>query len=178
MAIKDGNTRKMGRQEIGNYFVKHFEELYSTLLLTFPPDLEGLGETLVLENDNLELMKIPTPKEIKLAIWDLHSLKSAKPDGFSSIFYIAYWKVIQTGVVNFVQEVFRLRTISPTINGTFIVLIPKVKHSLIFDHFRPISLCNFSYKIVAKIITARMKGIMKTIISPHQGAFVERWWIA
>lgn len=40
------------------------------------------------------------------------------------------------------------------------------------NEFRPISLCNTSYKIIAKTIANRFKKVLDTIISPSQVAFV------
>lgn len=51
-------------------------------------------------------------------------------------------------------------------------------HAVSFKNFRPISLCNFTYKVVSKIITTRMGKIINNIISPNQGAFVKGRWIA
>nr|GMD68491.1 ribonuclease H [Ipomoea batatas] len=39
-------------------------------------------------------------------------------------------------------------------------------------HFRPISLCNVSYKIITKTITNRLKHILPTIVGPYQSSFV------
>ena len=39
------------------------------------------------------------------------------------------------------------------------------------SHFRPISFCNICYKIIAKILTNRVKHLLSKIISPLQGAF-------
>uniref|UniRef100_A0A2N9GUD6 Reverse transcriptase domain-containing protein n=1 Tax=Fagus sylvatica TaxID=28930 RepID=A0A2N9GUD6_FAGSY len=47
-----------------------------------------------------------------------------------------------------------------------------------FNMFRPISICNFSYKIISKIIVARLRPILERLISPTQAAFVPGRWIA
>lgn len=70
-----------------------------------------------------------------------------------------------------------MRKITDSINRTFIVLIPKVNSAANFNQFRLINLCNFSNKIVAKILTLRLSGLMERIISPNQGALVKGQWL-
>lgn len=43
-----------------------------------------------------------------------------------------------------------------SINQTKIVLIPKVSKSCNITQYRPISLCNVLYKLIAKVIVNRM----------------------
>jgi hypothetical protein len=57
-------------------------------------------------------------------------------------------------------------------NDTNVVLIPKVKDPQCLKNLRPISLCNVLYKIISKVLGARLKGILDDIISPNQSAFV------
>ena len=38
--------------------------------------------------------------------------------------------------------------------------------------FRPISLCNASYKIFSKVLSMRLKSIIQSLISPNQGGFI------
>ena len=56
-------------------------------------------------------------------------------------------------------------------NSTFLALIPKEKNPLSIEIFRPISLCNTSYKILTKILATIMKNIMAKIISKTQARF-------
>ena len=58
-------------------------------------------------------------------------------------------------------------------NTTFIALIPKVNDPQYFDDFRPISLCNCIYKIIAKIIAHRLKPFLLEAISNEKFWFLE-----
>ena len=57
-------------------------------------------------------------------------------------------------------------------NSTFLALIPKIDHPLSFEHFRPISLCNFVYKIFGKHISVRIKTVLARCISSEQFGFL------
>lgn len=55
-----------------------------------------------------------------------------------------------------------------------LVLIPKVQHPNMLQEFRPISLSNFSNKIISKLLSNRLAPILSNIISPNQSGFVKR----
>ena len=62
------------------------------------------------------------------------------------------------------------------INKMFITVIPKSDNLESRNHFRPISLCNICnicYKIIATILTNRIKHLLSKIVSPLQGAFAQ-----
>ena len=63
--------------------------------------------------------------------------------------------------------------IGGSINSAFLALIPKEKGASDFSRFRPISLCNTSYKLVTKIIAIRLKKILPVIIPENQGGFIK-----
>jgi len=58
------------------------------------------------------------------------------------------------------------------VNNTLITLIPKVANPETSAQFRPISLRNTLYKILAKILVNRLRPILQRIIHPAQNAFV------
>lgn len=62
--------------------------------------------------------------------------------------------------------------------SSHLALIPKDPNARSFDHFRPISLCNISYKIVTKILANRLKKLLPHLISKNQGGFVPHMQIS
>jgi len=62
-------------------------------------------------------------------------------------------------------------------NTTFIALIPKEENPTTFEKFRPISLCNYIYKIISKVIARRLKSVLSKQISREQFGFLEGRWI-
>lgn len=157
--------------------MKNFIELFKS---SNPPSpsLEGLIPNCVMEVDNENLMRIPQEEEIWEAIQGLHPFKSPGPDGFPGIFFRSYWEIVGQQTSKFVQECFRTSIIRKEVNRTLLILIPKTMGASTFNQFRPISLCNFVYKIVSKIIATRMRKIIPKLVSPNQGAFMEGRWIA
>lgn len=60
------------------------------------------------------------------------------------------------------------------INETFITLIPKLDVVTSMKHFKPIGLCNMSYKTITKIVASRIKLSVNKLIGLAQCAFVPK----
>lgn len=50
---------------------------------------------------------------------------------------------------------------------------PKCESSVGFSDYRPISMVGCLYKVITKILSRRLQGVMSSIISPHQSAFIK-----
>lgn len=86
--------------------------------------------------------------EIKQVVFDMHSLKSPRPDGAPPIFFKKFWDSIRPSISRAVFQFFGTDVFSQGLNETFITLIPKVGSPIKVNHFHPISLCNTSYKML------------------------------
>jgi len=59
------------------------------------------------------------------------------------------------------------------IQENFICLVQKKDNATLVKDFRPINLTTLIYKVVAKVLSERLKQVMDAIISPTQSAFIE-----
>jgi len=93
-------------------------------------------------------------EEILGAIWSLQPDKAPSPDGFPICFYKEYWETIKRDLIKYYKWIQRKNKMGGFTNSTHLVLIPKENRPSSFSRFRPISLCNSSYKIFTKILAS------------------------
>ena len=98
--------------------------------------------------------------------------KAPGPDGLPARFFQRNWDSLKENIIKAVREFFRTSIMPEGVNETVIILIPKVDEHVRMTDFRPISLCNVVYKIVAKCLLNRLRALLDDIISPYQSAFI------
>jgi hypothetical protein len=141
------------------------EEVISDFLSHIP--------SLIRRNDNSVLMKPFSEEEICNVIWSMEPDKAPGPDGFSIHFYRACWDIIKSDLLRMIKAFHHRAKVGGNTNSTFLALIPKEVNLSSFERFRPISLCNASYKIMSKLLANRIKPLLENLISPMQGGFVK-----
>ena len=126
---------------------------------------------------NAELMREFTTTEVNISLSQMHPLKSPRPDSYSACFYQMSWNIVHTEVCNAVLDFVSSGNFVNSINNTHIVLILKKKRCTRATDYRPISLYNVLYKLMAKVLANRLKKVLPSIISPNQSVFIPRWHI-
>ncbi|KAK9985511.1 hypothetical protein SO802_030462 [Lithocarpus litseifolius] len=122
------------------------------------------------DRDNVDVEV--SDEENKAALWSLKASKAPGPNGLHVAFFQRFWLIVGDSVKAEVKKVFVEKKVPSYLNKTHIAIIPKVLEPETIGNYRPISLCNTVYKIITKIIVARLRPILGELISPFQTAFV------
>jgi hypothetical protein len=110
--------------------------------------------------------------EFKDAAFSMEADKCPGPDGFNPGFYQQFWDLCGHEIFEAGCSWLECGAFPPGLNSTNIALIPKGESQKSMKDWRPISLCNVLYKIVAKVLANRLKPMLDKCISENQSAFV------
>ncbi|XP_050222138.1 uncharacterized protein LOC126672232 [Mercurialis annua] len=173
VALKDEEGNIITDQEA----LKELALNFFSNLFTGAGDLESLPPSEfsfpVIEASILsKISAVVTEEEIKLSLWDMNPWKAPGIDGLHASFYQSHWSIVGQKLVSFIKDIFSGSPIPPEANKTLITLIPKNDYPESLKQYRPISLCNVSFKIITKLIARRLQQIMPVIIGPEQTSFV------
>ena len=168
--LDDSGIWREGK-ELKNHITDYFLKLF-TLEVQHPnQEVLSLVRRRVTTEVNNALLAPYTAEDVRKALFEIGDLKAPGPDGFHAIFYKRFWPMLGDDLVEEVLQAINTCTIPAGWNDTAIVMIPKVNTSEKVTQFRPISLCNVVYKIIAKMVALRLKVLLPDIISPTQSAF-------
>lgn len=148
------------RAEVQAHFMRLFSESGKVR-----PQLSGpfksIGGAQVVEQLEAEFSE----EEIKSVIRSSDGNKAPGPDGFNLSFFKKCWEIVRVDVLQFMREFHQNASLVGGINSSFIALIPKTKSPSCLNEYRPISLIGSLYKILAKVLSNRLKQVMPKIIS-------------
>ena len=112
--------------------------------------------------------------EIKEVLKSFQNNKSPGEDGFSKEFYETFFDLIGMHLLNSYNEAFSKGQLSISQRRGMICLIPKDDCCLIeLSNWRPLTLLNVDYKILAKVIGQRIESTLSSLIHTDQTGFVK-----
>ncbi|RVW17671.1 Transposon TX1 uncharacterized 149 kDa protein [Vitis vinifera] len=172
--VKEGDCNSKFYHKVANgrrnrKYIKELENERGLVL----KNAERLDWSPISEEIALRLDSPFTEEEISKAIFQLDRDKAPGPDGFTIAVFQECWDVIKEDLVRVFAEFHRSGIINQSTNASFIVLIPKKSLSKRISDFRPISLITSLYKIIAKVLSGRLRGVLHETIHYTQGAFVQ-----
>jgi hypothetical protein len=123
---------------------------------------------------SLPVMDEPFSKqEIDAAVLEMPSDHAPGPDGFNGFFMKHCWTIIAQDFY-MLCDCFCNGTVDLECNnGSFITLIPKKDNALIVNDYSPISLLNYSSKLITKILANRLQKVITSVIHANQYGFIK-----
>ena len=91
-------------------------------------------------------------EEVKVAVWGLNSEGAPRPDEIPVFFYKESWNGLRPEVMAVMEEFRGDRCQMQSLNRAYLVLISKIAGAEHIRDFRPISLSNYIYLIIAKVL--------------------------
>ena len=151
-------------QDIRNQVV-HFYELLYQENEGWRPKFDELPLDSIREVDRVLLERKFEKEEILHVIQKANGDKAPGPDGFTMAFFQQCWRVVEADVLAVFDEFHEFCSFEKSLNATFLALIPKKQNASNIQDFRPISLIGCMYKMVAKVLTNRLKTVLENLVS-------------
>ena len=160
-----------------------FSETYKSKLTDVPLSEEELGLKDFIQN--LEIPRLSneeqatfehelTVQEIKNVLHSFEKNKTPGEDGFSKEFYETFFDLLNQNLLDSYNEAFQKGSLSVSQRRGVISLIPKHDCDLSeLTGWRPITLLNVDYKILAKCIAKRIEPFLPKLIHSDQTGFMK-----
>lgn len=161
-------------EEVESLFCEHFAKLFTSTHPSYGQLENALRDMpkKVTEDMNEQLNQPFSEDEIVAALNQMHPTKTPGPDGLPAVFFQKHWNAVSERVISTCMHILNDGGNIAPLNHTYIALIPKITKPKRVVDFRPISLCNVIYRIIAKAIANRLKQILHFVISQTQSAFI------
>jgi hypothetical protein len=116
--------------------------------------------------------------EILNSIKNMANGRTPGPDGLPADFYKFFWINIKALLRDSIIHAMEKGQLSIEQKRGIITLLPKKnKNRLYLKNWRPISLLNTDYKIIAKILATRLQSILPSIIDTDQCGYIQGCYI-
>nr|XP_016444849.1 PREDICTED: uncharacterized protein LOC107770100 [Nicotiana tabacum] len=128
---------------------------------------------LINTEQNAELIKHPLREEVNVAVLGLNGDSAGGADGMTGKFYHSCWDIIGDDLYDMVRAFFNGHELPKCVTHTNLVLLPKKKEVTTFSDLRPISLSNFSNKVISRVVHERLVKFLPSVISEEHSGFVK-----
>ncbi|CAI5464731.1 unnamed protein product [Closterium sp. Yama58-4] len=110
--------------------------------------------------------------EVKAAFKSLARNKSPGADGLPKELFEEHWDVLGSSFMALVADFTATAELPDEVKEAVTILLYKKGDRSQLNNYRPITLLNFSYKIMAKLLADRINKVLHLVISPEQYGFI------
>ena len=174
----DSNKITYKPLEINETFKNFYSKLYQSESQNDEIEIERFLAQISLPRLNSEEQKgldLPfTNKEIEDALGSLQSNKSPGEDGFPPEFYKRFKDLLIPLFMELLVQVERTHKLPESFSTAILIVLPKKDRDLLDPaSYRPISLLNTDYKIIAKMLSNRLSKYLPKLVHDDQTGFIK-----
>ena len=156
------------------------KEFYSNLYNSNSPSPEEISTYLnhvelpALVDDKQQICEgMISVSECAQAIEKMKRNKSPGEDGLPIEFYHTFWNDIDTFLVDIYNESFDNKELPLSLRRSVMTLIYKKDDKNNIENYRPISLTNTDYRILAFVLASRLQNVIADIVKADQVAYIK-----
>ncbi|CAI5478761.1 unnamed protein product [Closterium sp. Yama58-4] len=113
-----------------------------------------------------------TEEEVKAAFKDMAKNKSQGLDRLPKELFENNWDLLGGSFMSLVKDFTATAKLPAETKGAVTILLHKKGDKNQLGNYHPITLLNFTYKILAKVLADRLKKVLHNVISPEQYGFI------
>ncbi|WMV32834.1 hypothetical protein MTR67_026219 [Solanum verrucosum] len=162
-----------GDKGIGQATSKYFQKIFFGKKDRIADHILQCLPRQVADQQNQSLQEMVSMEEVRNVVFAMNPNSASRPDGFVSKFYQSCWEIVKADLLLAIQSYFSGHIMPKFMSHACLVLLPKTEHPNNFSEFRPISLTNFTNKIISKILCLRLAPILPNLIYENQSGFVK-----
>lgn len=154
-------------------------KFYSNLYSCVEINVDKMNELLdfndkKVDDDDRELCDAEiNEQEIRKALWEMSCNKSPGSDGLTVEFYRYFYTFLQDILIEIFNKVHEKEMLSRSMKLGVLSLIYKKKgDKRMLKNYRPISLLQVDYKIIARVMANRFKKVLPKLVSENQSCCI------
>ena len=114
-----------------------------------------------------------TELECKDALKNMKTNKSPGSDGIPVEFYLTFWENVKQMLLESINSAYHIGELSTTQKIGILSLIFKKSDKTLLENWRPISLLNTDYKILAHTLANRLKKVIPQLVHTDQSGYIK-----
>ena len=134
-------------------------------------------ENIVSDEDKHELDKMPREIECRNVMMSMKDNRAPGYDGIPIEYYKCFWDLINDVYMKMINECWQVKDLPISMRTAILSLIHKSNDKDRLKNYRPISLMNSDYKILAFIFADRLQKVIHYIVNQDQSAYVKGRYI-
>ncbi len=168
-------------KEILKEIAGYYEKLYSSNnivtkdIINYLNNINGLK---VLNDKEKKLCDEDiTEEELIESVKNMKGNKSPGSDGLTPEFYKYFWSELKGSFIDMLKETYEYGELPKSMTKAILTLLFKKGDRYLLKNFRPISLTNYDYKILAFTLARRLQQVIRKLVHKDQSAYVKNRFI-